>query len=341
MQPLPRYQPPPRGSHLPPYEEPLGPSAEPQPAPGNGLSPRRRMPARAGRMASARADGDRRRGHRPAPDRSEEADRDPGRRVPQPRAHDPRGRDLPAGGGRRRRRPLGADGPDVRDDGQLRRRRRAGRRPRQHAVLRRRDRGVHRKGAAVPASSRRAVRRHRAVHRAGAGSTAARPADRAGRRRVFARAVLALVMAFNFDSWVLYPAALGMLVLSKSFSVLKAAVTPRVLPPDITLVKTNSRLTVFGLIAGGVAGRARGPAGVGVRLDRRADLHGAVRDRAAAGCACGSRPGWSRPRARSRSRRSAGATGRSAASRCRWSRRCGRTAASGSRPGSSRCSSPS
>ncbi len=70
----------------------------------------------------------------------------------------------------------------------------------------------------------------------------------------FARAVLAIVMAVNFDSWVLYPCALGMLVLSKSFGVLKAAVTPRVLPPDITLVKTNSRLTVFGLIAGGVAG---------------------------------------------------------------------------------------
>ena len=70
----------------------------------------------------------------------------------------------------------------------------------------------------------------------------------------FARAVLAIVMAVNFDSWVLYPCALGMLVLSKSFGVRKAAVTPRVLPPDITLVKTNSRLTVFGLIAGGVAG---------------------------------------------------------------------------------------
>ena len=45
-----------------------------------------------------------------------------------------------------------------------------------------------------------------------------------------------------------------MLVLSKSFGVLKAAVTPRVLPPGITLVKTNSRLTVFGLVASGVAG---------------------------------------------------------------------------------------
>ncbi len=74
----------------------------------------------------------------------------------------------------------------------------------------------------------------------------------------FARAILALVMALNFDSWVLYPAALGMLVLSKSFSVLKAAVTPRVLPPDITLVQTNSRMTVFGLIAGLAAGAVAG-----------------------------------------------------------------------------------
>ena len=51
----------------------------------------------------------------------------------------------------------------------------------------------------------------------------------AGRRwpSTFAlRAVLAIVMAFQFHTWLLYPAALGMLVLSKSFVVLKAAVTP-------------------------------------------------------------------------------------------------------------------
>ena len=61
-------------------------------------------------------------------------------------------------------------------------------------------------------------------------------------------------MAFQYDTWVLYPAALGTLVLSKSFVVLKAAVTPRVLPEAITLVTTNSRLTTFGLAAGGVFG---------------------------------------------------------------------------------------
>ena len=65
---------------------------------------------------------------------------------------------------------------------------------------------------------------------------------------------LAVVLALFMDTWVLYPAALGILVLSKSFGVLKAAVTPRVLPPGITLVTTNSRLTVFGMVASVVFG---------------------------------------------------------------------------------------
>jgi MFS family permease len=68
------------------------------------------------------------------------------------------------------------------------------------------------------------------------------------------QALMAVVMALHFDDWILYPAALGMMVLSKSFTVLKSAVTPRVLPPDITLSKTNARLTVFGLLAGGAFG---------------------------------------------------------------------------------------
>jgi MFS family permease len=68
------------------------------------------------------------------------------------------------------------------------------------------------------------------------------------------RIVLSIVMALNFDNWLLYPAALGSMVLSKSFTVLKSAITPRVLPPDITLSKTNARMTVFGLAAGAVFG---------------------------------------------------------------------------------------
>jgi len=66
--------------------------------------------------------------------------------------------------------------------------------------------------------------------------------------------LMCVVMALHFDSWLLYPAALGKLVLSKSFMVLKAAVTPRVVPPGITLSKTNARLTVFGLASGGAFG---------------------------------------------------------------------------------------
>lgn len=76
-----------------------------------------------------------------------------------------------------------------------------------------------------------------------------------------ARTVLAVVLIMNYDpatgsypSWVLYPCALGMMVLSKSFSVLRSAVTPRVMPPTIDLVRVNSRLTMFGLIGGTIVG---------------------------------------------------------------------------------------
>lgn len=80
-----------------------------------------------------------------------------------------------------------------------------------------------------------------------------------GRRAALAasfavRVLLAAVMALNFTSWLLYPAALGAMVMSKSFNVLKAAMTPRVLPDEITLTKANSRLTTFGMAAGGVFG---------------------------------------------------------------------------------------
>ncbi|WP_374762494.1 MFS transporter [Mycolicibacterium mageritense] len=75
------------------------------------------------------------------------------------------------------------------------------------------------------------------------------------------RTVLIVVLIANYDSatgnfpsWVLYPCALGMMVLSKSFSVLRSAVTPRVLPPSIDLVRVNSRLTTFGLLGGTVVG---------------------------------------------------------------------------------------
>ena len=58
----------------------------------------------------------------------------------------------------------------------------------------------------------------------------------------------------EYKPWVLYPCALGLMVLSKSFGVLKSAVAPRVLPPSIDLVRVNSRLTTFGLVAGTMIG---------------------------------------------------------------------------------------
>ncbi|MFF5031772.1 MFS transporter [Nocardia salmonicida] len=70
------------------------------------------------------------------------------------------------------------------------------------------------------------------------------------------RAGFALLLIFNIDTWGLYPLALCMMVGSKSFAVLKSAVTPRVLPPDIDLVRTNSRLTVFGLVGGTIGAGA-------------------------------------------------------------------------------------
>ncbi|MGY1639705.1 MFS transporter [Geodermatophilus sp. SYSU D00703] len=68
------------------------------------------------------------------------------------------------------------------------------------------------------------------------------------------RAVLALVMAAHYDDFVLYPAALGVLVLSKAHNVLRAAVVPRVLPGAMSLTSANSRTSVFGLLTAAVFG---------------------------------------------------------------------------------------
>jgi hypothetical protein len=71
---------------------------------------------------------------------------------------------------------------------------------------------------------------------------------------LWGRAALALVMAAHFDDFWLYPAALGVLVLSKSHNVLRAAVVPRVLPGAMSLTSANARLSVFGLVTAGLAG---------------------------------------------------------------------------------------
>lgn len=72
---------------------------------------------------------------------------------------------------------------------------------------------------------------------------------------MLARALLALIIsgAVAAGSLELYPAALGVLVASKAYGVVRSAVVPRLLPPGFSLVKANSRVTLGGLLATGVA----------------------------------------------------------------------------------------
>ncbi|MBA2947189.1 MFS transporter [Streptomyces himalayensis] len=81
---------------------------------------------------------------------------------------------------------------------------------------------------------------------------------------MLARALLALTLsgAVVTGSLELYPAALGVLVASKAYGVVRSAVVPRLLPPGFSLVKANSRVTLGGLLATGVAA----PIGAGLQL---------------------------------------------------------------------------
>jgi hypothetical protein len=56
------------------------------------------------------------------------------------------------------------------------------------------------------------------------------------------------------DVVALLPAAFGVLVLQKAYAVIRASVTPRLLPAEITLVTANSRTGMASLVAGSVAG---------------------------------------------------------------------------------------
>jgi MFS family permease len=84
---------------------------------------------------------------------------------------------------------------------------------------------------------------------------------RRGRRYALAatlvlRAFLAWVMAGAVGSkggFELYPAAFGALVCSKAYGVSRSAVVPRVLPPNVTLVRGNARLTLWGVMIATVA----------------------------------------------------------------------------------------
>ncbi|WP_425831019.1 MFS transporter [Streptomyces fractus] len=91
---------------------------------------------------------------------------------------------------------------------------------------------------------------------------------------MLARALLALVLssAVSGGALQLYPAALGVLVASKAYGVVRSAVMPRLLPPRFSLVKANSRVTLGGLLATGAAA----PVGAGLQaLGSRWPLYGA------------------------------------------------------------------
>ncbi|HZC72913.1 MAG TPA: MFS transporter [Jatrophihabitans sp.] len=73
------------------------------------------------------------------------------------------------------------------------------------------------------------------------------------------RSVLAVIMAGHpTELLVLYPCALGSLVFSKAYSVLRASAAPRLVPRGMTLIEANARLTIFGLgstlVLGGAVG---------------------------------------------------------------------------------------
>lgn len=79
------------------------------------------------------------------------------------------------------------------------------------------------------------------------------------------RALLCWAMAgavLHGDQVTFLPAAFGVLVVSKAYGILRAAVTPRVLPEQITLVTANARASFAGLIAATVAA----PIGAGLAV---------------------------------------------------------------------------
>jgi MFS family permease len=80
---------------------------------------------------------------------------------------------------------------------------------------------------------------------------------RYGRRLAIAaslvgRGILALVLGRAIASsnpLTLYPAAFGLLILSRAYGVSRSALMPRVLPPTTTLVQANARVTLAGTLA--------------------------------------------------------------------------------------------
>lgn len=69
------------------------------------------------------------------------------------------------------------------------------------------------------------------------------------------RAFLCWLMAdaVASQSLAMFPTALGVLVSSKAYGVARAATVPRLVPPGLTLVKANSRISLAGVVGAAVA----------------------------------------------------------------------------------------
>lgn len=88
---------------------------------------------------------------------------------------------------------------------------------------------------------------------------------------LLARGLLCWFMASaveHSDAVTLLPAAFGVLVLQKAYGVTRAAVTPRLLPAEMTLVTANARANLASLIATSVA------AALALGIDKVAGGHG-------------------------------------------------------------------
>jgi MFS family permease len=80
---------------------------------------------------------------------------------------------------------------------------------------------------------------------------------RHGRRYALAatmvgRAFLAWVIADNLFGFGLYPAAFGVLALSRAYGVARSAAVPRLLPPGMGLSQAGARASVYGTVAGAI-----------------------------------------------------------------------------------------
>src|SRR4051812_21013133 len=66
------------------------------------------------------------------------------------------------------------------------------------------------------------------------------------------RALLTWVIADNLFGFGLYPAAFGVLALSRAYGVARSAAVPRLLPPGLGLSQAGARASVYGTVAGAI-----------------------------------------------------------------------------------------